>query len=191
MGALLDLYYMVYPPAPIARAAEQLLMGVGGSCPAATAPMPPQRMHLTLQGFGRFEQRIPEHVLQQVLLWGAAVNAEPFGLLLDLLQSRSGGSAPTTVELAGRGPGVKPLRQFRRCMVETLLRGGFPEAGIQQTFVPHITLDYRREPISRRVVVPLAWQVDEFCLVASHYGDAHHEVLARWPLQQRQLSLFS
>jgi hypothetical protein len=34
------------------------------------------------------------------------------------------------------------------------------------------------------------WDVVEFLLVDSHYGKGHHEVLGRWPLQDRQPSLF-
>jgi 2'-5' RNA ligase len=61
---------------------------------------------------------------------------------------------------------------------------------IRDSFVPHITLDYRHAPIARRQVAPLAWWAMDFCLVVSHFGEGHHQVLERWHLQARQAPLF-
>jgi RNA 2',3'-cyclic 3'-phosphodiesterase len=61
---------------------------------------------------------------------------------------------------------------------------------IRSSFLPHVTLRYQHPPVSVRRVQPLAWEVVEFCLVVSHHGKGRHEVLARWPLHDRQIDLF-
>ena len=146
-------------------------------------------MHITLQALGRYGQRVPEQVLQMVRTVGAGLDDLPFQISLDVLQSRSPEGPLATVELAGRGHGVQPLRQFHRHLVEALQCVGFPQDLIRRHFSPHITLDYGREPVVRRVVTPLAWCVKEFCLVASHFGEGRHEVLGRWHLRDRQMPL--
>jgi RNA 2',3'-cyclic 3'-phosphodiesterase len=191
VDAVLDLYFMLYPPAPIAQEAFRLLGAIDGSHRGVSAPMPPDRLHITLQALGRYVRRVPVPVLQMARTAGGMLDPAPFQVSLDLLQSRSPERALGTVELAGRGQGAQPLLQFRRHLLEAAQHAGFPLYMIRRSFSPHITLDYKHVPVARRVVAPLAWRVTEFCLVASHFGEGHHEILARWPLRDRQTSLFS
>jgi len=190
MGAVLDLYIMVYPPALIAQGAARLLDAINGLHTGVSKPMPPDRMHLTLQALGRYAQRVPASVLQMARTAGGMLDQVPFRVSLDLLQSRSPESDRGTVELAGRGDGVQPLRQFHRHLLVALRQAGFPEDWIRKSFYPHVTLDYKHVPVASRVVTPFTWHVTEFCLVVSHYGEGRHEILARWPLKDRQMPLF-
>lgn len=190
MGAVLDLYFMLYPPAVIAQGAARLLDVIGGLRTGVSAPMPPDRMHITLQALRRYVQRIPASVLQMARTVGGMLDEVPFQVSLDVLQSRSSESDRGTVELAGRGRGVQPLRQFHRHLCGALHYAGFPEDMIRRSFYPHITLDYRHVPVARRAVTPFAWHVTEFCLVVSYFGEGRHEILARWQLTDRQTSLF-
>ena len=103
MGTVLDLYFMLYPPALIAQKAGRLLDAIDGPCKCVSAPMPPDRMHMTLQALGRYAQRVPVSVLQMGRTVGGMVDQMPFQLSLDLLQSRSLERSLGTVELAGRG----------------------------------------------------------------------------------------
>jgi RNA 2',3'-cyclic 3'-phosphodiesterase len=191
VDAVLDLYFMLYPPAPIAQEAFRLLDTIDGSRRGVSAPMPPDRMHITLQALGRYVHRVPVLVLQMARTAGGMLDPVPFQVSLDLVQSRGPERALGTVELAGRGPGAQPLRQFRRHLLEALQHAGFPQDMMRRGFSPHITLDYKHVPVARSAVAPLAWRVTEFCLVASHFGAGRHELLARWPLRDRQTPLFS
>lgn len=190
MGAVLDLYFMLYPPALITQEAARLLDATDGSHKGVSAAMPPDRMHITLQALGRYAQRVPVPVLQMVRTAGSMLDQVPFQASLDVLQSRGPEGSRGTVELAGRGHGVQPLRQFHRHLLETLQRAGFPPEMIRRSFSPHITLDYKHVPVERRVVRSFAWCVTEFCLVVSHFGEGRHEILSSWQLKDRQASLF-
>ena len=191
MSAVLDVYVIIYPPAPVTQKAARLWDGIDGLHRGVSAAMPPGRMHLTVQALGRYGQCVPVSVLQMMNRVAAMLDQPPFQTSLDLLQSRSPEGALGTVELAGRGHGVQPLHEFRGHLVEALQQVGFPEEKIRKNFYPHVTLDYKHLPVARRVVAPFAWLVTDFCLVARHYGEGRHEILARWPLQDRQMSLFS
>lgn len=190
MSTVLDLYFMHYPPASVAEDAVELLRSLDHKGWGKSAPMPAERLHITLHPLGRYPERVPESVLQMATTAGRGLEAESFQVSLDLLQSRSPQDAASTVELVGQGHGVRSLRRFRRNLVDALRRVGFPPAMIRDSFLPHITLDYRHAAVARRRVAPLAWCVQEFCLVVSHFGQGRHEVLARWPMHDRQAPLF-
>lgn len=190
MGAVLDLYFMLYPPALITQEAARLLDAIDGSHKGVSQPMPPDRMHITLQAIDRYQQHLPGSALKKARTVGGMLDQVPFQVSLDLLQSRGSESCLGTVELAGRGHGVQPLRQFHRNLLEALQHAGFPENRIRKSFYPHVTLDYKHVPVGRRVVKPFAWHVTEFCLVVSHFGEGRHEILSSWQLRDRQASLF-
>lgn len=182
-----DVYYFLYPPPPVAAVAARLVGApyLGGLA-GRGAPMPEERLHITLQPLGRFADRIPRAVLDLALAVGETVDEPPFDLTLDLLQSRGGAGFGGTLELAGRGPAVRELRRFQRGLGNTMRHMGFPADQIRAGFSPHMTLDYAHRHVARQAIVPIAWAVTQFFLVDSLYGQGRHEVLARWPLQVRQ-----
>lgn len=191
MGAVLDLYFMLYPPVPVAQAIQRLWRPPNSSRWGSSSPMPADRLHVTLVPLGRYAQRLPNEVVQVACRAASILEDAPFPVSLDLLQSRGPEREVGTVELAGHGSGVLPLHRFRRRLAEALQRVGWPPDMIRRNYHPHITLDYRHEPVSARRVMPVAWDVTEFRLVASHYGEGRHEVLGRWPLCSRQMPLFA
>lgn len=184
------LYVMLHLPQPVARDIGHLQRQLNRSYRGPSRPMAPERLHATLVPLGRYEHRIPSEILTLALRAGALLEAAPFRVCFDTLQSRGPRSEIGTVELAGRGAGVRPLYLLRRQVVGALLAVGWPEAWIRPTFYPHITVDYRHAPVGARRIEPLAWDVTEVGLVDSHYGQGRHEVLASWPLEDRQPSLF-
>jgi 2'-5' RNA ligase len=142
MGAVLDVYLMLYPPVGITQKAARLMQTIGSPREGVSAAMPPDRMHLTLQALGRYAQRVPASVLQMARKVGDMLDQPSFQTSFDLLQSRSPEGALGTVELAGRGHGVQPLRQFHQHLLEAQQQAGFPENMIRKNFHPHVTLDY-------------------------------------------------
>ncbi|MBU2120381.1 MAG: hypothetical protein KJ999_08100 [Gammaproteobacteria bacterium] len=54
--------------------------------------MPDDRLHITLHSLGRFMNGVPREVLDLALAAGGAMDYEPFGVSLSLLQSRGGGA---------------------------------------------------------------------------------------------------
>ena len=190
MGIRHDLYVMVLVPKEVAQQIGCLQRQLKASPPGLSKPMDPDRLHSTLIPLGSYAQRIPLEVLQVARKTGALLDEMPFRVSFDTLQSRGPQREFGTVELAGHGSGVQPLRRLRRQVVGALQQAGWPPAWIRHNYYPHITVDYRHEPVGVRRIQPLTWAVTEVQLIDSHYGEGRHEVLARWPLQDRQPSLF-
>jgi 2'-5' RNA ligase len=190
MGTRHDVYVMVLPPRDIAQEIGGLQRELNRSYRGPSKPMAMERLHTTLVPLGSYEGRIPPEILGPLLRAGELLDAAPFRVCFDTLQSRGSQSELGTVELAGHGVGVRPLFVLRRQLVSALLAVGWPGAWIRPSFYPHITVDYKHAPVGARRIGPLAWDVTEVRLVDSLYGQGHHEVLASWPLQDRQPSLF-
>lgn len=191
MGFRHDLYWMLHLPPEVAQAIVLLQRRLNTSYRGPSKPMAADRLHTTLVPLGSYEHRIPPEVLRVVHSAGALLDEAPFRVCFDTLQSRSRRRDIGSVELAGRGAGVQPLFRLRRQLVDALLKAGWPSGWIRANFYPHITMDYQHEPVDMRRITPLTWDVTELLLVDSHYGDGRHEVLASWPLQDRQPSLFA
>lgn len=185
-----DLYWMLYPPQSITQAIVHLQRQLNASYGGPSKPMAPDRLHATLLPLGVYPHRIPLDILQMARRAGALLDAEPFPVCFDTLQSLGPQCDVGTVELAGHGTGVRPLVVLRQQLVAALLTVGWPAERIRPGFTPHISVDYRHTPVNARRIEPLVWEVTEFLLVDSHYGKGHHEVLGRWSLGCRQPSLF-
>lgn len=190
MGTRHDLYFMLHLPAAVAQAIWCLQRQLDASYRGPSKPMASDRLHTTLVPLGSYAQRIPIDVLRVTQSAGALLSEAPFRVAFDTVQSRGPERELGSVELAGHGDGVRPLRRLHRQLADALRQMGWPEAWLRRSFYPHITLDYQHAPVGVRRVEPFAWHVTEFELVDSHYGEGHHEVLARWPLLNRQASLF-
>ena len=184
-----DLYYFLYPPPLVAEAARHALLRAQGALQLGRGdPMPNDRLHITLHSLGRFLNGVPREVLDLALAAGGAMDYEPFGVSLNLLQSRGGGRAGKlgTVELAAQAGAARELRGFQRALGNTMRRMGFGESQIRSHFNPHMTLHYQHQGIGRTTVAPITWTAMQFALVDSLYGLGRHEVLGRWPLEARQ-----
>ena len=185
-----DLYLMLHLPLAVAQIIQGLQQQLNRSYRGPSKPMHRDRLHTTLVPLGSYAHRIPPEVLRLARSAGALLDGAPFRVCFDTLQSRGPQRDVGTVELAGHGAGVRPLFVLRRQLVAALLKVGWPGEWIRPTFYPHVTVDYEHVPVSARRIEPLAWDVTEVWLVDSHYGQGHHEVLASWPLRDRQPSLF-
>lgn len=189
MSQLHDLYYFLFPTPLAAEMAKRLLQRLQGPCGAGRGePMSLDRLHITLHYLGRFLNSIPQEVIDLAVAAGSAMDYEPFGVRLDVLQSRGGVEGETfgTVELAPQAGAARDLRGFQHALGNTMRRMGFAEARIRSRFRPHMTLHYKHEGIDRMVVAPVAWTVTQFALVDSLYGLGRHDVLAHWTLKARQ-----
>lgn len=190
MARSLDVYLIHYPPSAITKACSRLLPGVQGE---QSWPMPPDRMHMTLQKLGCYspDEGVPAWLLALTARLEARSFGPPFDVSLDVLQSRDANTLLTTVELTGGGTGVSGVRRLCRQLADEMERVGFPADLIRREMLPHITLDYRHAPVPKRHITPLTWRIEEVCLVVSRNGEGVHEVLARWPLIETQRSLFA
>lgn len=182
-----DIYYMLRPTlAAAVRAAALWTTMRAHSVAFSSFPMPHERLHVTLLPLGSFDGSVPDEVLHLARVAGAAVDDEPFDVILDRLRSR-GGAPIGTVELGGDGTVLRKLYRLQRDLRKRLIRAGFPEDQLRTGFTPHMTLDYKHPRVLPQTLeTPIAWPVTELCLVDSLHGQGRHEVLERWPLRQRQ-----
>jgi 2'-5' RNA ligase len=182
-----DMYYMLRPTsAAAARAAALWTTLRVRSTAFSSFPMPPERLHITLLPLGSFEGSIPDDLLHLARVAGAAVDDEPFHIVLDRLRSR-GSASMGTVELGGDGAVLRKLYRLQRDLRQSVIRAGFSAGELRTSFTPHMTLDYKHPRVLPQTLeTPIAWPVTELCLVDSLHGQGRHEVLERWTLRPRQ-----
>lgn len=82
------IYFLLYPT-PAAAGCAAALWEATRLCLSTlkSFPMPPERLHTTLMPLGRFEERVPDTVLNLALAAGGAVDDEPFEVVFILRSS--------------------------------------------------------------------------------------------------------
>ena len=187
-----DLYFFVCPPRHLAERAFGLLNGLElAHCSWRAAPMPVERLHITLEKLGQFGGAIPLDTVDKALTAANHVAVEPFDVVFDRVEYSGGVDGRGMARLAGRSWGLRGIRELEHTLAHAMLRAGsgFPESQIRTRFHPHVTLNYRHEPFDRRAIAPLGWRVNQFTLVDNWYGLGRHDVLGCWQLSSRQLQL--
>jgi RNA 2',3'-cyclic 3'-phosphodiesterase len=145
-------------------------------------PVETLRLHLTLAITGDYPEA-GAATQSRLIEIGSSVSAAPFALRLDRLSA--GG---TTYALR---PSQRParLRALQAPLQERLARSALLRA--RWSFNPHVTLGYHAgRPSFEDAVEPIEWRAEELVLIHSMVGAHRHEMLGRWPLIERQASLF-
>ena len=185
-----DLYFFVCPPRHLAERAFGLLNGLElAHCSWRAAPMPVERLHITLEKLGQFWGAISLDTVDKALTAANYVAVEPFDVVFDRVEYSGGVDGRGMARLAGRSWGLRGIRGLEHTLAHAMLRAGFPESQIRTRFHPHVTLNYRHEPFDRCAIAPLGWRVNQFTLVDNWYGLGRHDVLGCWQLSSRQLQL--
>lgn len=139
-------------------------------------PLAPERLHVSLLGFGPFPG-LPPALVASVVEAAAAIVARPFEVTFDRAMSFL--RAPRPLVLCGAGVGE--LMAFRG-----LLGGAIEKRGLGRPrpgYMPHITLLYDTCGIEEHAIEPIRWTVREFVLVHSLLGQGRHIPLGRWRLE--------
>lgn len=145
-----------------------------------------ERLHITLHWLGDHAE-FPAALARHACLAGTRMVSEPFDVVLDRIGSIGDAYNSGPLVLSGGGA-LAALRGFQRELGEALRAVGI-EAFERRSFKPHMTLLYTPTYVAREPVAPVAWTVSELLLIDSHIGQVVHEVVGRWPLAVRQLSL--
>lgn len=151
--------------------------GLSGNAVAA------ELLHVTLHWLGHHEQRLPDDLLAAAMIAGGSVDAAPFEVAFDRLESLGGES--DLLVLTG-GKRLAALRRFQRTLAAAMTDAGIGSHA-RRDFRPHVSLLFADRPVAPEAIEPIRWVVDELVLVDSWVGEAKHEVFGRWPLQSRQL----
>ena len=165
------LLFMAIASDPMRRRIKAEAYKWGGS--ALSAPANPH--HMTLAVLDDLTS-VPAGLLERLSGSGAAVEAEPFRIVLDRIVGTY-----SSVALRPSFPSTG-LRMLRKAIVGTMRERGIRQRN-HYSFSPHVTLFYcDGQPFSRSID-GFDWLVDEFVLIDSRVGRSRYEVLGRWKLR--------
>jgi 2'-5' RNA ligase len=164
-------YFALQPDAAAAAQAFRLAGELKRKHGLAGAPMPPERLHVSLHRLG------DDHTGQTVekaRMAVAAVTQAPFRIAFNRAASFGGGA----LVLYG-DEGVIGIELLYRAIHEALKVPGIAH-GRPRQFEPHLTLLRAAPDLPVEWIEPVSWVAREFVLI--HSSDRRHHVLGRWPL---------
>lgn len=167
MASVHALYLFLSPPPPVceAIARHRDLPGM------ARKPIPDDRLHMTVGGFGSFDET-PQAGIEWVKSRLSAVTLPSFRLCLDML-----------IRPAGRAllmPSEPPAGLGRLQRALTVQFGIHPSSW--RDIRAHVTLGYGGPPARTSAIDPIGWTADDLRLVESLAGEGRHIVHATWTL---------
>ena len=135
-------------------------------------PITPERLHISLHGFGEYHPQLAETVSRIA----ETIRFAPFDVTLDhALTFRNRDPHPFVLTCHDR---LEPLRAFHRKLAEAL------NLVIERAFKPHLTLIWDTKMIPEyKIDKPVTLTVREFVLIRSFVGESRYEFVGRWPLQ--------
>lgn len=143
----------------------------------------PQDFHVALCPMGSPDR--PLLSIETSLVAAAAqVKATAFGLSLDSAMRFSLKDSLFPFVLCVDPNATTSLLQLRQSLATAQRHVGLPVGGVS-SYMPHVTLlqGHAIDPI-QEAIVPISWQVRDFVLIRSFFGQSRHEVVQRWPLEE-------
>lgn len=112
------------------------------------------------------------------------VKADAFQLSLDSAMRFSLKDGRFPFVLCVDSAATAPLLQLRQALAAAQRRVGLQVGGVS-SYMPHVTLlqGHAIESI-QEAITPISWQVREFVLIRSFFGQSRHEVVQRWVLNE-------
>ncbi len=139
-----------------------------------------ERYHLTLHHLGQFQEACPD-LVKRALAAANNVHTTAFNIKLDHFMSFDSKTGKFPCVLTSKYE-LPELKNFWQLLKNSLFahRLGLD---LVNTFTPHTTLLYSRQPVIKNYpVTPIQWQVKDFVLIESLVGKSEHIELGRWPL---------
>lgn len=173
------LYFAIQPPAVVADQALRLLQTLRPAERFVAKPMPPARLHVSLNWIGGFG-RPPTGIVGKAREVAGAVALRPFDVSFNHIGTWQSGDGPWPLVLWGDegAIGVQALyRALHRAMVGP---GMAPRR--EPALEPHLTLLRDHAVMPEAFIDPVTWTVREFVLLQSVQGDGRLDVLDRFPL---------
>ena len=168
------LFFALWPDDKAVGVAQELVQRLQNQQLRLRKPLEPQRLHVTLCGFGGFIGQMPPSLFSQVDVAVKRLRKEPFSVAFGRLQGTNGRAflLPSS---------ATALRDFESSLRSTLIEGGLKK-WLRGRFNPHMTLSYAAEDISELQVRPVTWTVRNFVLVESLQGLHTHIRRGIWHL---------
>lgn len=124
--------------------------------------------------------------LETALLGAAAtVRATGFVVTLDSAMRLSAKDGRFPFALCADSSTSASALELRKAIAAAQLQVGLRVSGVS-SFMPHVTLQHGHLiDAVEESIMPIHWQVGEFVLIRSFFGQSSHEVIGRWPLAQQ------
>jgi 2'-5' RNA ligase len=171
------LFFALFPDERAMRQLERIATQLCIRHRLASAPITPERVHVSLAGFGA-HAGLPPDLVAGASDIAARIAARPFDVTFDRATSFLG--RPRPLVLCG-GNGVADLIAFQRTLGDAIQTSGLGR--IKPQYTPHVTLLYDERGIEEHDIEPVRWTVREFVLVHSLRGLGRYIPLGRWQLR--------
>lgn len=178
------LFFAVRPSAAASRLAFSLAQQLQAEHRLTDKLIPVERLHVTLHWL-RGHLELPQQLVAQAIAAGGRVDAAPFEVVFDRVESLGDANHGGPLALSG-STGLVALRRLQRMLAGAMKDAGLGEY-VRTSFRPHVTLLYDDKCVARQAVDPIRWTVSELVLVHSVAAEGRHITLGQWPLQSRQL----
>lgn len=175
------LYFALHPDAEAAEAIAALTGDLRRRWGLAGWPVPPDRLHISLNFVGKSTAPPPVEVIAQASAVASTVRGRPFAVGLDRVASFRGdpGRRPLVLLSDDGVVGVHALHAtLHKALADAHMR---PRK--EPVIVPHLTLLRDPAEAPETFVDPVQWMVREFVLIHSVQGQGRHNVMGRWTLE--------
>ncbi len=174
------LFFVLRPDIEAASEALEIAQVYRNSHSLTGPSRPRELLHVTLNGVGAY-RRLPQDIAFAAAQMAATVRTRPFDLVLDEVMSFRHPGEPQAFVICNRQEN-EALQDLRRQIQEGLYEAGLPY-NLGGHLTPHMTLLYDRKTVlPEKLARPVRWNVREFLLIHSVYGNSEHNVVGRWPL---------
>lgn len=139
----------------------------------------PERLHITLNPLGG-HPRLPQGVIARACEAVSRVRMRPFVVALNRVVSFENAGRRRPLVLLGED-GVIGVHALYSAIHSAVADAGLARRS-EPGLTPHLTLLRDSRAIAEEYIAPIRWQVREFVLIDSRYGESRHEILGRWRL---------
>lgn len=181
LAAGINYFFALLPDAPardaIAGAGERFRKShrVGGS------PVGIDSLHMTLCPMGRPE-RLRQPLEAALLAAAGEVRAQAFTATLDSAMRFSARDGQFPFVLCADAATTGAALTLRKAIAAAQARVGLQVNGVS-SFLPHVTLQHGHAiDAIEESISTIHWQVSEFALIRSFFGESRYEAIGCWPL---------
>lgn len=140
-------------------------------------------LHLSVCPVGKPE-RLRQPLETALLTAAATVRVTGFAVTLESAMRLSARDGQFPFALCADSSTTASALELRKAIAAAQLQVGLRVSGVS-SFMPHVTVQHGHliDAIEESIT-PIHWQVSEFVLIRSFFGQSRNEVIGRWPLAQ-------
>lgn len=173
-----NVFFAALPDTAMSASTERIARDVGRRLQLTAAPIPSERLHVSLLAVGGFYGSCPPAVIDTVIGAADTVSMAPFRVEFDRVASFSGGRGKRALVLTGEGDRIAGLVALGSALSQAVMKAGL-KLPRQSGSSPHLTMMYESQ-ICDFAIEPTGWTVDRFVLVDSLFGQSRHVHLGQW-----------